>query len=145
MKILTEQQIETLLKFIESNYDVQAPVELHDGTRTLGKIGQGALALAGGVIPQKITSVFFPQMETVLTISSDGTQTQAPVSKPLFVVGFTAQDADCLEFIDQFYSENYRDDIYFNKRDGAIIVCVSGKCGKDGEFLKIAGAGPSYQ
>jgi ferredoxin len=57
----------------------------------------------------------------------------------LFVVGFTAQDANCLKFIDRFYNENYRDDIYFNKRDGAVIVCVSGRCGAKGEFLKIAG------
>jgi formate hydrogenlyase subunit 6/NADH:ubiquinone oxidoreductase subunit I len=78
-------------------------------------------------------------METVLTISSDGIETPEPVTKPLLVVGFTAQDADCLEYIDRFYSENYRDDIYFNKRDNAVIVCLSGRCGADGEFLKIAG------
>ncbi|MHC4194412.1 MAG: 4Fe-4S dicluster domain-containing protein [Planctomycetota bacterium] len=143
MKILTEQKIEAFLKSIESDYDVRAPIKLQDGTRTLGKIGQGDLALAGGVIPQKITNVFFPQMETVLSITSDGSdgiETPSPVSKPLLVVGFTAQDADCLEFIDRFYNENYRDDIYFNKRDNAVIVCVSGRCGADGEFLKIAGS-----
>ena len=153
MKILTEQQLEAFFKSVESDYDVFVPLRLHDGTRSLGKPGEGPLALAGGAIPQKITNVFFPQIETVLTIGPDGVKPQEALSKPLFVVGFTAQDADCLEFIDRFYSENYRDDVYFNKRDGAVIVCVSGRCGADpalargqappakagGEFLKIAG------
>jgi sulfhydrogenase subunit beta (sulfur reductase) len=139
MKILTEQQLEAFFKSAESDYDVQVPIRLHDGTRSLGKPVEGPLALAGGAIPQKITNVFFPQIETVLTIGPDGVKPQEAPSKPLLVVGFTAQDADCLEFIDRFYSENYRDDVYFNKRDGAVIVCVSGQCGADGEFLKIAG------
>jgi len=139
MNVLTEQQLEAFFKSAESNYDVRIPIKLHDGTRTLGKLGEGPLALAGGVIPTKITNVFFPQNETVLIMSPDGVELQEPPAKPLLVVGFTAQDADCLEFIDRFYSENYRDDIYFNKREGAVIVCVSGRCGADGEFLKIAG------
>jgi sulfhydrogenase subunit beta (sulfur reductase) len=139
MKILTEQQLEAFFKSAESDYDVQVPIRLHDGTRSLGKPGDGQLALAGGAIPQKITNVFFPQIETVLTIGPDGVKPQEAPAKPLLVVGFTAQDADCLEFIDRFYSENYRDDVYFNKRDGAVIVCVSGRSGADGEFLKIAG------
>jgi sulfhydrogenase subunit beta (sulfur reductase) len=139
MKILTEQQLEAFFKSVESDYEVLVPLRLHDGTRSLGKPGEGPLALAGGAIPQKITNVFFPQIETVLTIGPDGVKPQEAPAKPLLVVGFTAQDADCLEFIDRFYSEEYRDDVYFNKRDGAVIVCVSGRCGADGEFLKIAG------
>jgi len=139
MNVLTEQQLEAFFKSVESNYDVRVPIKLHDGTRSLGNLGEGPLALAGGVVPTKITNVFFPQIETVLTIGADGVELQEPPAKPLFVVGFTAQDADCLEFIDRFYSENYRDDIYFNKRENAVIVCVSGRCGADGEFMKIAG------
>jgi sulfhydrogenase subunit beta (sulfur reductase) len=153
MKILTEQQLEAFFKSAESDYDVQVPIRLHGGTRSLGMPGEGPLALAGGAIPQKITNVFFPQIETVLTIGPDGVKPQEAPAKPLLVVGFTAQDADCLEFIDRFYGEDYRDDVYFNKRDGAVIVCVSGRCGTDpalargqappakagGEFLKIAG------
>ena len=139
MKTLTIQEVESFLKSIESDYDVRVPISLHDGTRVLGKLNEGSLAIAGGCIPQKITNVFFPQMETILTASSEKIEMSKPLSKPLFAVGFTAQDADCLKFIDRFYSENYRDDIYFNKRDAAVIVCVSGRCGKDGEFLRIAG------
>jgi sulfhydrogenase subunit beta (sulfur reductase) len=160
MKILTEQQLEAFFKLSQSDYDVLVPIKLHDGTRSLGKLHQGPLALAGGAVPQKITNVFFPQIETVISFSvpraaccgtqdtqrsasniSRGTQNaERSTKKPLLVVGFTAQDADCLEFIDKFYSEEYRDDVYFNKRDGTVIVCVSGRCGADGEFLKIAGS-----
>jgi sulfhydrogenase subunit beta (sulfur reductase) len=139
MKILTIQQIESFLRSMEPDYDVRVPIKLHDNSRTLGKLDKGSLAITGGRIPQKITNVFFPQAETVLTASSENIELSMPLDKPLFVVGFTAQDADCLKFIDRFYSENYHDDIYFNKRNGAIIVCLSGRCGKDGEFLKIAG------
>jgi sulfhydrogenase subunit beta (sulfur reductase) len=148
MKILTEQQLEAFFESAESDYDVLVPIKLHDGTRSLGKLGEGPLALAGGAVPQKITNVFFPQIETVLQFDARyeilDTRRESGIEnresrKPLLVVGFTAQDADCLEFIDKFYSEEYRDDVYFNKRDGAVIVCVSGRCGIDGEFLKIAG------
>ena len=139
MKILTIQQIESFLRSMESDYDVRVPINLHDGSRALGKLDKSSLAIDGGRIPQKITNVFFPQSETVLTADSEKIELSMPFAKPLFVVGFTAQDADCLKFIDCFYSENYNDDIYFNKRNGAIIVCVSGRCGKDGDFLKIAG------
>ena len=139
MKILTIQQIESFLRSMESDYDVRVPINLHDDSRTLGKLDKGSLTITGGRIPQKITNVFFPQTETVLTTGSEKIELSMPLDKPLFVVGFTAQDADCLKFIDRFYSTNYHDDVYFNKRNEAVIVCVSGRCGKDGEFLKIAG------
>ena len=139
MKLLAEQELEAFLRSAESDYDVHVPISLHDGTRTLGRLGDGPLALAGGVIPTKITNVFFPQMEVMLTINDDEVELQKAPVKPLLVVGLTAQDAEGLEFLDRFYNENYRDDIYFNKRDGAVIVCVSGRCGANGEFLKVAG------
>ena len=139
MKKLTIQEIESFLRSIESDYDVRVPISLHDSTRALGKLDEGSLAISGGCIPQKITNVFFPQMETILTAGPEKLEMSKPLPNPLFVVGFTAQDADCLKFIDRFYSENYHDDIYFNKRDEAVIVCVSGRCGVEGKFLKIAG------
>jgi len=139
MKLLAERELEAFLRSAESDYDVRVPISLHDGTKTLGKLGDGPLALAGGAIPTKITNVFFPQTEVMLTARDEKIELQKAPIKPLLVVGFTAQDADSLEFLDRFYSENYRDDIYFNKRDGAVIVCVSGKCGANGQFLKIAG------
>jgi len=139
MKILTIQEVQSFFKSMEADYDVRVPIRLVDGTRTLGRLSDGTPAIGGGCLPMKITSVFFPQLEAMLVIEPDKFEPVKSAGKPLFVVGFTAQDADGLKFIDRFYSENYRDDIYFGKRDGAVVVCVSGRCGADGEFLKIAG------
>jgi len=140
MKRATTEQLRTFFASLQTEFDVYVPVKLHDGTRVLGSLSEGPLALEGGKIPQKPTSVFFPQFDKVFVVDEQSKfQMAGPVAKPIMVVGFTAQDLDCLEFIDKFFSENYRDDIYFNKRDGSVVVGVSGRCGKDGEFMKIAG------
>lgn len=139
MKAVTSDQFEDFLQSVVAEYDVRVPVGLADGTRTLGRLGEGPLALAGGPLPGKPTCVFFPQFETELTYRQGAVVMQAPPQKPLLVVGLTAQDLDCLEFIDRFFAESFRDDIYFNKRDGAVLVAVSGRCGRDGQFWKIAG------
>lgn len=139
MKTLSNEELEIFFKDIESDYDVRLPIRLQDGTRTLGKLGDGAMSLCGGVLPVKITSVFFPQQECILCVNTDEIQMQQPVSKPLLVVGLTAEDADCLEFVDRFFDTNYHDDIYFNKRDRSVIFCVSGWSGPKGEFMKISG------
>ncbi|MBN1903251.1 4Fe-4S dicluster domain-containing protein [Candidatus Sumerlaeota bacterium] len=140
MKSLTITEIEQFLKSVEPEFDLRVPIRLHDGTRSLGGLNEGPLSLMGGKIPLKPTSVFFPQTERVFTRESDGEiKMEKPGEKPILVVGYTAEDADCLEFIDKFFSENFRDDLYFQKRDGSVIMVVSGKCGPDGGFLKIAG------
>lgn len=140
MKAITINELKKFLESIKSEFDIRVPIKLHDTTRTLGKLEDGALDLSGGVIPLKITSIFFPQFEKMFTIEKEGTiRMEKSLNKPLLVIGFTAQDTECLEFIDKFFSENFRDDVYFGKRENAIIVAISGKCGKDGDFLKIAG------
>ena len=140
MKSMTLEALERFFREMDADYDVRVPVSLHDGTRTLGKSDEGPLALSGGFIPLKTTSVFFPQTERVFKTDADGKIRMAgPLEKPVLVVGMTAQDAECLEFIDKFFSENFRDDIYFNKREGSVVVVVSGRCGKNGEFLEISG------
>ncbi|MDH7499847.1 MAG: 4Fe-4S dicluster domain-containing protein [candidate division NC10 bacterium] len=139
MRILTAHELEGFLRSLEGEYDVRAPITLPDGTRTLGRMEEGPLAMEGGPLPLKPTSVFFPQHETELEYEQGMVLMQAPLSKPLCLVGLTAQDADCLWFVDEFFQANYQDDIYFNKRNGALIVVVSGRCGREGEFLKIAG------
>ncbi len=139
MKAFTDQELAAFLGSLEGQYDVRVPIALHDGTRSLGRPGQGPLALAGGAVPAKVTSVFFPQMERILSFTGDEAAATHREGKPLLVVGFTAADADCLEFIDEFFSSEYYDDVYFARRSGAVVVCVSGKCGRDGEFLRIAG------
>lgn len=141
MKLLTERELHEFFISLEADYDVRVPIGLHDGTRTLGRLDEGPLMLTGGPLPTKPTNVFFPQMEEVFVDSDEGVQDPTTPAKPLVVVGFTAADIDCLEFIDRFFSRDYRDDIYFNRRDHAVTVCISGRCGKDGEFLRIAGDG----
>lgn len=139
MKAVTSEEFEAFLQSVGSDFDVRVPIALEDGTRTLGRPGEGPLALAGGALPGKPTALFFPQFETELTYRQGSIEMQGPPEKPLLVAGLTAQDADCLEFIDRFFSDEFRDDIYFNKRRGAVVAVVSGRCGPGGEFLKIAG------
>lgn len=139
MKAVTSDQFEAFLQSVAPRFDVRVPIALEDGTRTLGRLGEGPLALAGGALPAKPTSVFFPQLEGQFTYSQGSIQMQGPPDKPLLVVGLTAQDAACLEFIDKFFGQEFRDDIYFNKRTGAVVGVISGRCGAGGEFLKIAG------
>jgi len=138
MRTLTSVELEAFFRSLEPDYDLRVPIALRDGTRTLGRMGEGALALEGGPLLLKPTSVFFPQYEMQLGYEGGVVRMQAPLPKPLCVVGLSAQDADCLSFIDEFFRSNYEDDLYFNKRNGAVIVVVSGRCGQDGEFLKIA-------
>ena len=139
MKLINIRQLEASLVAVSGEYDVRVPIALHDETRTLGELGEGPLASAGGVLPTKPSSLFFPQVDVEFTYQQGKIEMQQPLATPLLVVGFTAQDAEGLKFSDEFFRTNYYDDIYFNKRDGAVIVVVSGKCGRDGEFLKIAG------
>jgi len=138
MRILTPTELQPFFQSLEPDYEVRVPIALPDGTRTLGRMGEGPLAIEGGPLLIKPTSVFFPQYETGLGYEEGVVRVQAPLPKPLFLVGLTAQDADCLSFVDEFFQANYQDDIYFNKRKGAVIVVVSGRCGQDEEFLKIA-------
>ena len=139
MKTLSNNELELFFKDIESDYDVRLPVRLQDGTRTLGKPCDGTMSLSGGVLPVKITNVFFPQNECILSVDADEIQMQQTLSKPLLVVGLTAADADCLEFVDRFFNTNYRDGIYFNKRNDAAVFCISGWSGPSGEFMRISG------
>ena len=138
MKRLTEAQVESFLKSLESDYDVRVPVRLHDGTRSLGRLGDGPLALKGGRLPQKPTQAFFPQMEVILSLQGQDIRSPKPADRPLLVVGFTAEDLDCLAFIDRFYGETFRDTAYFSKRDLAIVAAVTGRCGPDGTVLKVS-------
>lgn len=140
MKAITLDELRQFLETIASEYDVRVPIRLHDGTRALGSLGEGPLAIDGGKLPGKPTCVFFPQSETIFTADENGNIVGAqPKENPIFVLGMTAQDLDCLEFIDKFFSTEFRDDIYFNKRDRSVVVGVSGKCGHNGELMKIAG------
>lgn len=140
MRAFTDHDLQKFFEAVTGDYDVRVPVRLQDGTRALGRPGEGVLSLCGGPLPRKITAVFFPQFEAILSIDKDGSCVPAPARKPLLVVGWTAADLDCLEFIDEFFGARYRDTVYFRKREEAVIVSVSGWCGQKNEFQRIAGA-----
>ncbi|MHA1540388.1 MAG: 4Fe-4S dicluster domain-containing protein [Alphaproteobacteria bacterium] len=137
MKRTTLKQIEIFLSSLKG-YDLKVPVALHDGTRVLGGLDEGELMLHSGRIPTKPTSVFFPQNETILVAEGDKIMMQKPLETPLFVVGFTAEDANCLSFVDRFFGAGRKDDIYFNKRDGAVTAVLSGYFGVDGALMKLS-------
>ncbi len=139
MKAFTDQDLLEFFSAAARDYDVRVPIRLQDGTRALGTPEEGTLSLCGGPLPQKITAAFFPQFEAIMSGDSNRLQMQPPVAKPLFVAGWTAADLDCLEFVDEFFGAYYRDTVYFNKRDGAVIIGVTGWCGDNGEFQRIAG------
>jgi len=143
MRYLTTTEVEKFLQSLADKYQVLVPVTLLDGTRSLGQLGSYPLALAGGALPMKPSTVFSPYLETLLhfTVAEEAqVQVVSASNKPLLVVGFTAQDLACLEFVDRFFSTNYYDEQYFARRKNAVLIGISGLCGKNGEMLKIAGA-----
>ena len=141
MKYLSPDHLYGFLTSLEATHEVLLPVHLTDGTRTLGHPGDGPLALHGGALPGKPTSAFFPHESQVFT-SADGTVSLPPApAKPLLVAGFTRRDLACLRFIDRFFADGFRDDLYFRRRQGAVIVGLSGYCGPGMSLLPLAGGG----
>jgi formate hydrogenlyase subunit 6/NADH:ubiquinone oxidoreductase subunit I len=140
MKALTPEELNRWLRSLESRFDVRVPVRLADGTRALGRLDEGDLAVHGGRIPRKPTDFFFPQHDLIFAAPvGRAIESPVPPDKPLFVLGFTAEDLDCLEFIDRFFAAHYRDDLYFRRREGAVVAGISGYCGEEGAMLRIAG------
>jgi len=139
MKALTTAELKSFLESLTGEYDVRVPVKLQDGTRALGHPDEGALCIVGGRIARKPTDIFFPQLDVMLMARKGEFSFAGNEEKPFFVLGFTAEDCECLEFIDRFYSANFRDEIYFARRDSTVIAAISGKCGREGGMMKIAG------
>jgi formate hydrogenlyase subunit 6/NADH:ubiquinone oxidoreductase subunit I len=139
MKILTDDRLPHYFATLEESREVRLPILLQDGTRTLGRPGDGLPALLGGALPGKPTAAFFPQQETVFTAEAGEYSMLAPPLRSLLVVGFTPRDLACLRFIDRFFAEGWRDDLYFRQRRDAVVAGVSGRCGKDGALIPPAG------
>ncbi len=139
MKVLRPERIAAFFADLTATYEVRLPIRLPDGTRTLGALDDGPIALQGGALPGKPTSAFFPQHETIFTASAGGVQQQPELARPLFVAGFTHHDLACLRFIDRFFADGWLDDRYFRLRQGAVIVGLSGYCGPNGVLLSLAG------
>ena len=139
MRVLTNDRLCDFFAAAAASYEVRLPILLPDGTRALGNLHDGPLALQGGPLPTKPTAAFFPHQETLFTALDGIVQAPPFPSRPLFVAGFTARDLACLRFIDRFFADGWRDDIYFRQREGAVVVGVSGWCGPGGRFMPLAG------
>jgi formate hydrogenlyase subunit 6/NADH:ubiquinone oxidoreductase subunit I len=137
MKTIADLELVGFFRQLASDYDIRVPVLLPDGGRAFGST-DGALALGGGALPTKPTAVFFPQDDTLFAQGSGGEQLAPERSRPLFIAGFTSLDLRCLKFMDRFFADGFRDDVYFRTRESAVIAAVSGYCGPDGALLPLA-------
>jgi len=138
MKLLTPEQLDAFFATLSQTWELRLPILLPDGTRVIGYLNDGPLALHGGTVSGKPTAAFFPQQSTLFTVI-DGLLEDTPSPGPLFIVGFTPRDLACLRFIDRFFADGWRDDIYFRLRQTSIIAVISGYCGSDGALIPLAG------
>jgi formate hydrogenlyase subunit 6/NADH:ubiquinone oxidoreductase subunit I len=141
MKVLYPEQIADFFAALATGFELRLPVMLPDGTRSLGTLEDGPIALQGGALASKPTAAFFPQQSVVFTVADNVIQNNALPDRSLLVVGFTRRDLDCLRFIDRFFAAGWRDDLYFLQREHAVIAGVSGYCGPEGALLPLAGGG----
>ena len=141
VKQLVQEGLHEFFGGLAERFEVRLPVLLPDGTRSLGSPDDGPIALHGGALPGKPTAAFFPHHGAVVTLSGTDVQEPEERERPLFVAGFTARDIDCLRFIDRFFNEGWRDDLYFRERNSAVVAGVSGYCGPEGTLLPLAGGG----
>ncbi len=141
MKILHPAQLNNFIERLAKAWEVRLPVLLPDGTRVIGSPGDGPPALHGGAVMGKPTSAFFPHHGTLFT--SDGGKLEGPQNPdlPLFVLGFTPRDLACLRFIDRFFADGLCDDVYFRRRNNALVAGLSGLCGAGGIMIPPAGGG----
>ena len=138
MKVLTPDRLADFFARLAATFEVRLPVMLSDGTSSLGHPGDGPIALHGGALPGKPTVAFFPHDGPVFT-AADGIYLEPAPARPLFVAGFTPRDLACLRFIDRFFADGWRDDLYFRQRQGAIVAGVSGWCGPGRKLFPPAG------
>ncbi len=127
MKSVTLAQLEAFFSDIAAEFDVRVPVRLPDGTRLLGRPGEGPLSLEETPVARRPSELFFPQHGVVFT-ARDGEAPEPPPfpPKPLLAAGLGAADLDALAFVDAFFAAAPRDDLYFARRDGALLVGLSG-------------------
>ena len=145
MKRLTPAEREHLLSRLAERYELRLPILLPDGTRTIGSPDDGPLALLGGAVPGKPTAAFFPQQEAIFTADHSTFSQSPPPVKPLCILGFTPADLHCLRFIDRFFADGFRDDLYFRLRQRAVVAGISGYCGTGGALLPPAGGNCDFE
>ena len=139
MRLLTPELLAGFFARLGESFQVRLPVLLADGSRALGSPGDGPISLHGGALPAKPTAAFFPHHEPLFTATGAAMELPPPPARPLLVAGLPARDLACLRFIDRFFAVGWRDDIYFRRRQGAVVAGVSGWCGQGGALLPLAG------
>ncbi|MEI7815784.1 MAG: 4Fe-4S dicluster domain-containing protein [Desulfuromonadales bacterium] len=136
---LTSDQLDQFITSLAEMWEVRLPIILSDGTRIIGSLKDGPLALLGGAILSKPTAAFFPQHGTVFIATEDGVPESTDSLQPIFILGFTPRDLACLRFIDRFFADGFCDDLYFHQRKSAVVAGISGYCGPYGSLLAPAG------
>jgi sulfhydrogenase subunit beta (sulfur reductase) len=139
MKILTSDRLDLFFATLAELWELRLPILLPDGTRIIGSPDDGIPAMHGPAVLSKPTAAFFPHQGTVFTADGDMLSEPPPPEHPLFVLGFTPRDLACLRFIDRFFADGRRDDVYFRLRQGAIVAGLSGYCGPGETLIPPAG------
>jgi sulfhydrogenase subunit beta (sulfur reductase) len=139
MKYLTSDRLDSFFATLAASYYLRLPVLLQDGTRVIGSPDGAPLALHGSAVLSKPTAAFFPQQSTVFTADDGVLREPSAPARPLFVLGFTPRDLACLRFIDRFFADGRRDDVYFRLRQNAVVAGLSGSCGPGGTMIPTAG------
>jgi formate hydrogenlyase subunit 6/NADH:ubiquinone oxidoreductase subunit I len=139
MRTLTSDRLDQFFALLAQKWELRLPIMLPDGTRVIGSPDDGPPALHGGAVSGKPTAAFSPQQTTIFTSAGGLLLEPAAPEKSLFILGFTPPDLACLRFIDRFFADGLRDDVYFRRRQGAVVAGVSGYCGSDGSLLPPAG------
>ena len=139
MKELTPDRVGLFIAGLANRWELRLPILLPDGTRVIGSADDGPLALHGGAVLSKPTAAFFPQQGTIFTATEGELKEPQAPHRPLFILGFAPRDLACLRFIDRFFAEGWRDDIYFRQRQDAVVAGISGYCGPGGAMIPPAG------
>lgn len=139
MRVLDSGQFDQFVAALAARWELRLPILLPDGTRVIGSPDDGPLAMHGGAVTGNPASAFFPQQGTIFTVDNGMLKEPNPPERPLFIIGFTPRDLACLRFIDRFFADGYRDNIYFRQRQGAVVAGVSGLCGLNGEMIPPVG------
>lgn len=138
LKQLKRPELERLLATVAQDYALQVPQQLSDGTRQLAPYGTAELSLSGEQLQTKPTACFFPQTELLLTITDDGqVLLPANIAKPQALFGLNRVDLAALAFLDRFFSAPPADDVYLRRRNGALLLGLTGFAGADGAFLPL--------
>ncbi|NOY14376.1 MAG: hypothetical protein GXP51_12145 [Deltaproteobacteria bacterium] len=139
LKQLMRTDLDRLLQKVAADYHLQVPQLLTDGTRQLVPFEMGELSLSGAPLQRKPTAYFFPQTETLLHITADGSiELPAGAARPLALFGLDRTDLAGIAFLDRFFSAAPADDVYQRRRNGALLIGLTGAAGVDHSFLSLS-------